>query len=366
VPVSPRREVLELPLVAHGAISDAELEQCNGRVVDFSVNSNPLGPSPLAAEALAAVDISRYPDPQSLALREALAAINGVQAESVAVGNGSAEIIWLLALAYLRTGDSTLIIGPTFGEYERACRMMGAAVMTLNARQDEGFAPPLGEAAAWVRARRHRLVFLCNPNNPTGVYLRREDIVPLLDAGSGTLWVIDEAYLPFVEEPESLVDLIGAGNLILLRSMTKDWALAGLRLGYALAIPEVVSVLERARPPWSVNSMAQAAGLASLGDAGHRESSLQAVVEGRRFLSERLAILGLGVHPSEANFLLLKMPSMPGLEKAADWRARLLRHGICVRDCASFGLPNHIRIGIRTIPECRLLVDALVEVIAGG
>jgi histidinol-phosphate/aromatic aminotransferase/cobyric acid decarboxylase-like protein len=189
--------------VAHGAISDTEVSAVGRAVLDFSVNTNPLGPSLLAAEALARVDVARYPDPEALSLRRALGERLSVPIESIVVGNGSAELIWLAALAYLRPGDSVLILGPTFGEYERASRIMGARVVIQAARPTDAFQPRLEEAVYYIETYRPRLVFLCNPNNPTGVYLRRPAIERLLRASDEALLVVDEAYLPFAEAPGS-------------------------------------------------------------------------------------------------------------------------------------------------------------------
>jgi len=357
---SPRPELAALSPCPHGAIGDAELATLGlPPVVDLSVNANPLGPSPGVAAAVAAADPARYPDDGCLRLRRALADRLGVGLEAIVAGNGSAELIWLLALAYLRQGDRAVIVGPTFGEYARAVAIMGAQPLLWQAKEENGFRPDLAAVVTAVREARPRLVFLCNPNNPTGVYLGREDVMRLLGACADSLLVVDEAYLAFVDGAESLLDLVDRG-VVLLRSLTKDCALAGLRLGYALAAPETAAALGAVRPPWSVNAAAQAAGLVALADEAHLRRARQAVREARSYLTAALPKLGLAVVPTVANFLLVRVG------EAAAFRAALLRRGFCVRDCTSFGLPRYIRIGLRPLPECRRLVAAIQEVIDDG
>lgn len=357
MPTSPKPELAGVPDCPHGAIGQSEAAGRGlGTVIDFSVNGNPLGQPAAVRAALAAAPTDRYPDNGSPRLRAAIAHQTGVGPERVVVGNGSAEIIWLLAAAYLRPGDPVLVVGPTFGEYARAAAIHGGAPLEARARREDEFRPNLPAIAERIEVERPRLAFLCNPNNPTGAYLRRPDVEGVLRACRYGLLVVDEAYLSFVSEADSLVDLLDEG-VVLLRSMTKDYALAGLRLGYALAAPEVIAALEKARMPWAVNAPAEAAGLAALGDPDHLERSRRTCAEVKEYLWSELRSLGLEVVPSAANFLLVRVGNAAGL------RSALLARGICVRDCASFGLSEHIRVGLRPLPDCRRLVAALREVI---
>jgi histidinol-phosphate/aromatic aminotransferase/cobyric acid decarboxylase-like protein len=251
-----------------------------------------------------------------------------------------------------------LILGPTFGEYERASRLLGAGVDFVHAAAEAGFVLDVTHVAARIRERRPRLVWLCNPNNPTGRYLSLPDVEPLLDAatGAGALLVVDEAYAPFVDGAASLLPLLSGGHLVLLRSLTKDYALAGLRLGYALATPPLAASLRLAQPPWSVSAPAQAAGLAALSDPGHLDRARDVVREARSRLVAGLRDLGLRVTPPAANFVLVEVGD------AATFRAALRAQGCIVRDCTSFGLPRHVRIGVRTAPECDRLLGAILAV----
>ena len=177
------------------------------------------------------------------------------------------------------------------------------------------------------------------------------------NAGAGALLVIDEAYMSFVDQPWDSLPLLEAGNVVLLRSLTKDYALTSLRLGYSLASEEVTQQMAALQPDWSVNGPAQAAGLAALADSGYLPRAREAVALAKAFLTEQLAALGFTVHPSAANFLLVRVGDAPS------WRDKLMRRGLFVRDCTSFGLPECVRLGIRSLPDCRRLVETMTSLL---
>lgn len=343
----------------HGSLSEVE-RATRGleRVLDFSASCHPFGACPGVLRALATVEPSRYPDDRCLVLRRAVAAQVDVPLESVVVGNGSVELIYLLATAYLRLGDRVLIVGPTFGEYARAAAIQGATVAHWLASEEQGFAPDTVDIARTIAETSPRLVFLCNPNNPTGRYLRRAAVTVILEACRESLLVVDEAYLPFVEDGDSLLDLVG-DDLVLLRSLTKDHGLAGLRLGYAVTVGGVAEALMKVKMPWSVNVAAQTAGLAALADDEHLARGKAEVGAAKSYLTTELSRLGLHVLPSAANFLLVRVGD------SASFCEGVLRRGCCVRDCGSFGLPQYVRIGMRPLPECRRLVAATEEYLHG-
>jgi histidinol-phosphate aminotransferase len=323
-----------------------------GRVLDFSQSVNPLGPSPRVAAAARAAPLDRYPEPEADTLRAALADRLGLPAARVVVGSGSAEIFWLLALAYLNGDDTALTIGPTFAEYARATRLAGARVVEVAARAEDGFRPDWTAVQAAVERERPRLVFLCNPNNPTGTYCDRAAVEALLAATPGLL-VLDEAFVGFLGEPWDVRPLLADERLVVVRSLTKDHALAGLRLGYALAAPDVARALQWAQPPWSVNAAAQAAGLAALEEDSHVAHGRALADEAKAFLAAELRALGWSPLPSAANFLLVEVGD------AAAWTRTLQTDGIYVRDCTSFGLPRHVRLAARPLAECAALVAAV-------
>jgi len=358
VEISPRPEVAALPPSVHGGLDRGELARMGLRlddVLDFSVNRNPFGPPPSVRAVWESVCLERYPDRECLALRSALAERHGRPMAQVWAGNGAAELIWLLGLAYLAPGDPVCIVAPTFGEYAAAGRVMGARLDRFATRPEEGFRPDVDALAAQLRELRPRLTFLCNPNNPTGVYLERRAVEVLLAANPSGLLVLDEAYVPFVREAWDSAPLLESGRLVVLHSMTKDYALAGLRLGYALAAEDTVEAVRQVQPPWSVNAVAQAAGLAALQESAYLRDTLARTRAAAAELAQELASLGLEIRPSATHFFLVEVGD------AARTRRRLLRRGILVRDCASFGLPAFVRVAARRPGENKRLVAAWRE-----
>jgi histidinol-phosphate aminotransferase len=200
------------------------------------------------------------------------------------------------------------------------------------------------------------VIFLCNPNNPTGYYLGRERFNQILNAATDSLVILDEAYISFTRQSWSSLELINEGNLLVIRSMTKNYSLPGLRLGYAVANREIINVLSRICPPWNVNAAAQAAGVMALKNRQPLESSLKSVYDGKRFLFEELSKTGFCCLPSETNFFLIKV------KNAAEFKKKLLKKSILVRDCTSFGLPQYIRIAVNTMENNRRLVSSLREI----
>ena len=353
--VLPRREVLDLEVEQHGGPGYLPEGPSARPVVDFSVSVNPYGLAPAVAEAIARAEPARYPDPHAWALREAIAGLHGLTSRHVLVVNGTAQAIWLLALAFLSPGDTALVVAPTFGEYRVASQLMGVRVAFWRSQEENGFVPDADAIASRILRSRPRLVWLCNPNNPTGTYLGRPQVEVILEACvcAGSLLALDEAYVKFVESPWDSAPLLESGHVAVLRSMTKDFALAGLRLGYVVADPSVVRALGKVQPPWSVNSLAQEAGLAALHSLDHYRRTWAALRRVSEEFRRDLRELGLKVLPSATNFCLVQVGS------ARQVKERLLSEGILVRDCSSFGLPEYIRVGTKLPRQNRLLVEAL-------
>ncbi len=352
---SPRPEIQRLSPVHHGSLNFSELEEMGlspGGMVDFSVNSNPYGPVPGVIEALRDVQIERYPDPESLALRRALAAHHAVPPEHILPGNGSLDLLWMLALSYLDAGNRVLILTPTFGEYARAAQMMGAAVDTQRATEPDGFKPDIEKISHRLLEADYKIVFICNPNNPTGKHIPRDQISSWVERHPGTIFVIDEAYIGFTTDLRSAISL-SYPNLLVLRSMTKDHALAGLRLGYAVAPPAMIKTLTKVRAPWNVNACAQEAGLASLLDVDIIQDQIQRLLQEKKSLVTGLRDLGYKILESRTHFFLMRVGN------AAGFRETLLQSGLQVRDCSSFGLPRHVRISTRSSQANQRLLDAI-------
>jgi histidinol-phosphate aminotransferase len=305
-------------------------------------------------EALSHLPLERYPDREALALRRALSERLEVSTYQLVVGNGSSELLWLVALAFIRSRDKVLILDPTYGEYARAAMLMGASIESVAARPEDDFVPDLEEVERCLARVRPRVVFLCSPNNPTGVVVPPGVIAGWARANPETLFVVDEAYLAFAPGISSVLH-VRAENILALCSMTKDHALAGLRLGYAAGGEKIVDAVARVRPPWNVNALAQAAGLAALADEGYFKDSLARLRDAKDELLSDLAALSFEPVPSELHFFLLHV----GDGRA--FRSRLLTRAIQVRDCASFGLPAYVRIAARRPEENRRLLGALRE-----
>ncbi len=348
----------------HGGLDPGELRALGldpARVLDFSASVNPLGPPPGLWRALRRVDASAYPDRRCLELTEALAGRLGVEPARVLCGNGSTELIHLLARATLDRNRHSLLFAPGFGEYSEAVRASGAAASFVTSQEKDAFRWDLDAAVAAIERRRPALVFAGSPNNPTGVTLTTAEAGRLARAlPPGGLLAIDEAYRAFAGHTLETRPLLELGNVVLLRSLTKDHGLAGVRLGYLVGTPAVVERVRSIQPAWSVSALAQAAGLHALRNEGHVAQGRAVVARSKRYLLRALRELGLDALEGNANFLLVKVGD------ASSLRLRLLRQGIAVRDCTSFGLPQHIRIGVRRPGECRRLVAALREALSNG
>lgn len=340
----------------HGGLDPAALRARGispDEVLDYSVNINPFGACEGVYRALRNFRPEDYPERRAETLTEKLAQLNGVESKCILVGNGTAELIWLAAFARLR-GANAVVFSPGFGEYAKAARAAGAELHFIEASPPD-FRWDLDAACRRIRRLRPGLTFLCNPNNPTGVYLSEEEIGAVAEACGNGLLVLDEAYRSFITRRPFDLPLPGMpSNLLVLRSMTKDFALAGLRLGYALGDEGCVAELAALQPPWSVNGAAQAAGLAAAADLAHLERTLDATRRAALELRSGLAQSGVRYLPSETPFCLVDVSPYTGNETLAS----LLAYGIQVRDCTSFGLTRYVRIGTRRPEENARLLEA--------
>jgi histidinol-phosphate aminotransferase len=328
-------------------------------LVRLSANESSLGPSPRVVAAIAreASRVHLYPDGGSTALREALAGRLGVSPDQLIVGNGADELLAILGTAALEPRDEVLLPQPSFEPYTTVVQLAGAQPVPSPLA---GYDTDLDDMRRRVTART-KMVFICSPHNPAGTIVRRIPLAAFLDwlAADPPLVVLDEAYRDFCDDPEypdGVALLARFPRLVLLRTFSKIAGLAGLRVGYAVASAESIDRLNRVRAPYNVNRLGQVAALAALEDEDHWAKSRQAVIEERTFLSRELARRGFGAPPSQANFLLVKVPDGPLA------RERLLRAGLVVRDGAGVGFAHHLRIavGLRETNERLLAVlDAL-------
>lgn len=335
--------------VEHGGIREEELRALGldpARVVDLSANLHPAGPDPAVVSAARSVRLDRYPAPDAGPLRDAIADASGLDPAMVLVTPGATAAIHLVPRAFLRGGDIAVILGPTFGEYRAAIEAVGARAVELNAHPPE-FAPHL-DASELEQAA---MVFLCQPNNPTGVYLARSEVERTAEVEAGSrLLVLDAAYNDFVEEAWDPDDLVRDGRAVaVIHSMTKLHAIPGLRLGYIVGAAALIARLAALQPSWSVDAASLAGGLVAVGQRDARIAALGATWDIRERLRRTCESLGFPMAPGSANFLLIHTGEAAGTRRA------LLDDGFLVRDGASFGLPQWIRVAVPS-PEH---VDAL-------
>ena len=310
--------------------------------VDLSVNINPYGPCEPVLRAVSQAHLDRYPDPAARDARRAWALALATREECIAVAHGATDLLWAIVAARTRRGGRVLIAEPTFSELRIAAEAAGAEIVPVWARQASGFAwdmDQLKRALSGVA-----LAYLCSPNNPTGVYTSLAQIRELAASAPTTWIVVDQSFLSLSDHAvDAVADL--PDNVLALRSLTKDYALPGLRIGLLWAHPEVVAQIEAARPSWSTSACAQAAIVASASARAFVSESWQRLRSARSRTATLLARHGLRVLPTSTAFHLVEVGDARGFQR------RLLQGGVLVRDCTSFGLSGHIRIA--ACPEAK-------------
>lgn len=342
-----------LPPIEHGGAGYAGLKEAG--LLDFSTCCNPYGPPQEIYRALRATNIGDYPDPHSGELVASLAGSLGTASDRVIIGSGSTEIIRLSALAYLAAGNKVVIPSPTYGEYALAAGIAGCVIVRYKLREDRDFRLSMDDLASFAQAHNPGAVFLCNPNNPTGQLLPGEKLLRFVRGLPDALIILDEAYMAFTDRTSDEPDLTEEPNVLIVRSMTKDFALAGLRLGYGLASPTIINSLKKVRPPWNVSSPAQRAGIAATACDGYVRRCNARMQKCRSYLTGRLSKMGYRIIPTDTHFFLVRIGDAPGFKN------RLLEKGFLVRDCSSFGLPAFVRISPRCMDDCRKLAQAIAE-----
>lgn len=324
--------------------------------VKLSSNENPLGPSPKALEAAQSVleGLHIYPDGGATELREALARKHGISAEQVVLGNGSDEVLTLAAAALIEPGDETVTAAHTFSQYAFATRLYGGRV--IRAQMTDGTFDL--EAIEGKLTERTRIVFLCNPNNPTGTYISADRLRRFLARiPEDILVVIDEAYADYVtagDFPQSEELVEEYDNTLVLRTFSKIYGIAGLRVGYGFGPEELISMLGRARQPFNANSVGQAAALAALTDEKHRIASVDLNRVSLAYMEGALEERRLPYFPSQANFLCVDL----GRDVEPVYQD-LARGGITVRALHSFGLPTMLRITLGPVEVMERLMHLL-------
>ncbi len=330
------------------------------QIIKLASNENPLGPSPVVNGAVksALEEQGRYPDGGTVALRQRLGQHHGIDPERITVGNGSNDLLDLVARVFLQPGRSAVCSQYAFAVYPLAIQAVGAEAIVVPARD---WGHDLEAMAAAVRADT-AVVWVANPNNPTGTWVKDDHLRHLLDiVPSHVVVVVDEAYFEYVEAegyPDSSHWLDHYPNLIVTRTFSKAYGLAGYRIGYALSSGEVANLLNRVRHPFNVNALAQVAALAALGDREHLVRGVELNRLEMRRLIEGLKGLGLRSIPSVGNFVAvdLERPALPVFQT-------LERHGVIVRPVANYGMPNHLRVTVGLPQENQRLLEALTVVL---
>jgi histidinol-phosphate aminotransferase len=330
-------------------------------IVKLASNENPRGPSPRAREAIVAAcaGITRYPDGNGFALKKALAARHGVDAEEIVLGNGSNDVLELATQAFLRPGDQAVYSQHAFAVYPLATQARGASGVEVPAARDHGHDL---EAMARAITPRTRMVFVANPNNPTGTWLPPDRVKAFL-AGvpREVLVVLDEAYDEYLDAGQrspSMTWIDAHPNLIVSRTFSKAYGLAGLRVGFGVMDADVADMLNRVRQPFNVSSVAQAAALAALADTAYVAESAALNRAGLAQLTAALDAMHVAYVPSHANFLLVQVAD------GARIYERLLQQGVIVRPVANYGLPQHVRVTVGLPEENRRFLAALESALA--
>jgi len=342
-------------------IEEVQREQGISEVTKLASNENPYGPSPLALNALAdhLHELHLYPESGCYYLRRKLAEKLQVAPETLFFGNGSDEIVALMTTAFLDDKTSIVCSEHTFVRYEMGAAAMGAEIRHVPLRNwchdVDGLLAALDDTT--------RMVFIANPENPVGAAIPASEVRRLVEnLPSNVIFVLDEAYYEFArgwdEYPDSISWLGDFPNLVITRTFSKAYGLAGLRVGYALGNPEIWNIVDRIRPPFNVSRMAQEGALAALDDTAHLERTVSGNRAGLQYFYTEFEKLGLEYVPSHANFVLVDMKRpAPAVYES------LLRHGIIVRPMGIYNLPQHLRISVGLPRENEILVAALTQVL---
>jgi histidinol-phosphate aminotransferase len=340
----------------HGGVAPGELCALGlaaADVLDLSASCNPYGPCTAVIDAVRAAPLDRYPDPAATAAREALAAQTGASPDRIALGNGAAELLWTLAAVLVQPGRRVVIVEPSFGELRAAAEHAGGEIHEWRAAADDGFAVDLAAVGRLVRRTEAAVASVCAPTTPAGAPVPAAAFAELAAAHPETTWLFDQSFLSLSERFADAA-VPQPPNVACIRSLTKDFAIPGVRVGYLIADPALIARLERARPAWTTSAAAQAAAVAACTAGAFVAASRTRLLADRAALARGLVALGLAPAPSTAGFLVVRTGD------AADLRRRLLaRHRIAVRDCASFGLPDHIRLAARPAPDRDRAIAAL-------
>jgi histidinol-phosphate aminotransferase len=348
------------PYVPGKPIEEVEREFGITGVVKLASNENPLGPSPAALDSLqkAIQRVHTYPDSNCYYLKKELSSRIDLPEDYFIIGNGTDEILKMIGETFLNPGDQVLFAWPSFSEYDFITRLMGAEPVTVPLKD---FTYDLVEMAQQI-GERTKIIFICNPNNPTGTIVSAQHVHQFLDKiSSDVLVVFDEAYYEYVTDPDysSAVELIKEGKkVVVLRTFSKIYGLAGLRVGYGIATPDIIELINRVREPFNVNLLAQEAAVAALQDHDFLQKSRDIVLKGKEYLYNSFTRLNLKYIPSEANFIFVDVQ-----RNSRQVFTSLLQMGVIIRTGDIFGYPNWIRVTVGTPEQNERLITNLEKIL---
>ena len=344
-------------------VEELERELGIADIIKLASNENPLGPSPVVTRSISLqlAELARYPDGSAYQLKDKLQGKFGIDPAMVTVGNGSNDVLELVARVFLGPGLESIVSEHSFVVYPLVTKSLGAELRVIPAID---FGQDLKGTLAAI-SDQTRVVFIANPNNPTGTWVDKQSLLSFLDAvPEKVLVVLDEAYAAYVAEPDypNGLELVGDyPNLIVTRTFSKAYGLAGLRMGYAVSHPDIADLMNRVRQPFNVNAMSLAAALVALDDEAYLNESVRVNNEGMKMLTEACDRLGLGYIPSVGNFLTIDfgcdaMPIYDGL----------LQEGVIVRPIGVYGLPNHLRVTVGLPVENKRFIDSLKKLLGAN
>jgi histidinol-phosphate aminotransferase len=355
-----RKNIINLvPYQPGKPIKEVQRELGLKDIIKLASNENPLGPSPKARQAMryALAEVNRYPEGSCYYLRQALSRRYKLSPERFIFGNGSDELIDIVIKAFVEEDENIITADVTFLEYQILARVLGRQVIKVGMRN---FCYDLKAILRKIN-KKTKVIFIANPNNPTGTYVSSSQLDEFINQVPGRIVVVlDEAYDIFIDVadfPRSL-DYLKKGNIIILKTFSKAYGLAGLRIGYGLGSPKLISYMERARPPFNVNLLAQAGAVAALKDTTFIQKTRKTVLQGKYYLYRQLNSLGLRFLPSVANFILIDL----GRNGQGIYR-QMLKSGVIIRDMRQYGLNNFIRVTIGRQSENKRFIQVLRKVL---
>ncbi|WGI16670.1 histidinol-phosphate transaminase [Methanonatronarchaeum sp. AMET-Sl] len=355
----PKKYIIEVETPHHGGMKEKEIKKHGlkpSEVIDFSASLNPYGPPKVLMEEIWKTkkeDIQYYPESDSLQLKKKISTKNNLKPENVIVTAGMSELIDLVAQTYVKEGTSVVIPEHTYGEYEPSSKLNGAEIKKVEMPEYKIEVEKIKE-----KIDKNSIIYLCNPNNPTGDLLTLQEIKQIMDKTNKTnsLLIIDEAYHDFLENPPNHKELIDRNNdIIIMRTYTKAYNIPGIRVGYGLSNKKHINYLMKTKIPWNIGNIPQRVikTLNSQKASKFMKKTRKKLIKNKKHLKKQIESMGLETTNSQANFITINIGN------ASKQRKKLLKHGLIVRDCSSFGMPQHIRIAVRKKTENQKLIEAL-------